>query len=103
MRWDFAIQAVHCYLFFATQKLGPVTIHDPVCLVGLRPFMGPMGLLVTENYVVILASCEGQASWTVYSLRLPSAQTLYADMVSTALTHQYSVSGKFSSLYDLLD
>ncbi|XP_054266430.1 uncharacterized protein LOC128988800 [Macrosteles quadrilineatus] len=80
------------------KKLGEVSIEDPVCLVGLRPFIGPVDLLLSDSHVVILASCEGQTAWTVYSLRLPPAETLVADMTALATSHQYSVSGTYRHL-----
>uniref|UniRef100_A0A1B6LA84 BLOC-2 complex member HPS3 N-terminal domain-containing protein n=1 Tax=Graphocephala atropunctata TaxID=36148 RepID=A0A1B6LA84_9HEMI len=79
-------------------KLGEVTIDDPVCLVGLRPFIGPVELLLSDNHVVILAACDGQTGWTVYSLRLPSADTLHSDMAALAASHQHSVSGTYRHL-----
>ncbi|KAG8319789.1 Hermansky-Pudlak syndrome 3 [Homalodisca vitripennis] len=80
------------------QKLGEVTIDDPVCLMGLRPFIGPVELLLSDNHVVILSACDGQTGWTVYSLRLPSADTLHSDMAALATSHQYSVSGTYRHL-----
>lgn len=72
------------------QKLGEVTIEDPVCLVGLRPFIGAVDLVLSRNCLVVLAASGGQGGWTVYALSLPTAETLHADMSALATTHMHT-------------
>ena len=70
----------------------------PICLVGLRPFMGAKKSLVASNtYLVLMTSSEDMAAaatasgddeakpkWTIYSLSLPTPLALYKDMVQLA-------------------
>lgn len=75
-------------------------IDDPVCLVGLRPFLGVERLLISDSHLVLLACCEGSSSssqdshysggWTLYSLSLPSPCVLYTDILCVASAHQWS-------------
>ncbi|KAL1123558.1 hypothetical protein AAG570_002635 [Ranatra chinensis] len=79
---------------------------DPVCLVGLRPFIGVVNMLLTKSFVVILTSStespvkgESSAQLTVYGLLLPSASNLYTDMMAVANSHRFTSS---STYYHLL-
>lgn len=64
-------------------------IEDPICLIGLRPFLGVRTMHLTDSSLVLLASCsEKQTSWTVYHLRLPSALQLTNDLVALATQHR---------------
>ncbi|XP_075238546.1 BLOC-2 complex member HPS3 isoform X2 [Lycorma delicatula] len=74
-------------------------IDDPVCLIGLRPFIGIVGLLLTEFHLIILASSEARSvNWTIYSLKLPSPEQLYHDMVSIATTYKDSTPSMYRQL-----
>jgi hypothetical protein len=75
-------------------------VDDPVCLVGLRPFLGVERLLIADSHLVLLACAEGSSSssqdshcgggWTLYSLSLPSPPILYTDILCVASSHQWS-------------
>ncbi|XP_023724080.1 Hermansky-Pudlak syndrome 3 protein isoform X2 [Cryptotermes secundus] len=75
-------------------------VDDPVCLVGLRPFLGVEHLLMTDFHLVLLACSEGSSSssqdshcgggWTLYSLTVPSPAALYSDMLSVGSAHRWS-------------
>ncbi|CAH0391907.1 unnamed protein product [Bemisia tabaci] len=70
---------------------------DPISLIGLRPFLGVVNLLLSETYLVIVASSHDtydsphlSSAWTLYSLQLPSTATLYTDIVALAVNHRFS-------------
>lgn len=75
-------------------------VDDPVCLVGLCPFLGVEHLLMTDSHLVLLACSEGSSSssqdshcgggWTLYSLTVPSPAALYSDMLSVGSAHRWS-------------
>uniref|UniRef100_A0A1B6CI50 BLOC-2 complex member HPS3 N-terminal domain-containing protein n=1 Tax=Clastoptera arizonana TaxID=38151 RepID=A0A1B6CI50_9HEMI len=79
-------------------KLEPVTTEDPICLVGLRPFIGAVDLLISPSHLIVLSSSDDFSNWTVYSLQLPSYETLIEDMISVASIHQFSVSCTYRHL-----
>lgn len=69
-------------------------IDDPICLIGLRPFLGIRRMLCADKTLVLLAAAAAEpnevsstSSWTVYTLRLPSAADLYADFKLIAEQH----------------
>lgn len=64
------------------------SISEPVCLIGLRPFLGMQTLLHAKSYIVLLAKAEN--SWTLYSLILPSPENIYFDMLNAAENHKIS-------------
>ena len=67
----------------------------PICLVGLRPFLGAKQLHVSGDHLVLLSSVGDtyvaakpdqpevvdNESWTIYSLALPSSLSLHSDMI----------------------
>ncbi|XP_012261497.2 uncharacterized protein LOC105689218 [Athalia rosae] len=69
-------------------KISCPSISEPVCLIGLRPFLGMQNLLSSASCLVLLARAEN--SWTLYSLALPSPETLYLDFLNTAKNHKSS-------------
>lgn len=69
-------------------KVACPSVSEPVCLIGLRPFLGMQNLLYAGSSLVLLARAEN--SWTLYSLNLPSPETLYLDFLNTAKNHKNS-------------
>lgn len=69
-------------------KISCPSVSEPVCLIGLRPFIGMQSLLFAGSSLVLLARAEN--SWTLYSLSLPSPETLYLDFLNTAKNHKNS-------------
>jgi len=65
-----------------TNALPPPT--TPICLIGLRPFLGVRGLLLARNYLVLISEPASGEEWTVYSLHLPSHVVLFQDMLQVA-------------------
>lgn len=63
-------------------------LTEPVCLIGLRPFLGIQKLLHTKNYIVLLAMAD--SSWTMYSLNLPKLENVYFDILNAARNHKSS-------------
>ncbi|PBC26954.1 Hermansky-Pudlak syndrome [Apis cerana cerana] len=55
-------------------------VSEPVCLIGLRPFLGIQKLLHTK----------AENSWTLYSLILPKLENLYYDILNAARSHKSS-------------
>ncbi|XP_050591427.1 BLOC-2 complex member HPS3 [Bombus affinis] len=64
------------------------SVSEPVCLIGLRPFLGIQKLLHSKNYLILLAKAEN--SWTLYSLILPKLENLYYDVLNAARSHKSS-------------
>lgn len=64
------------------------SVSEPVCLIGLRPFLGIQHLLHTRSYLVLLARAEN--SWTLYSLILPKLENVYYDILNAARSHKSS-------------
>ena len=66
----------------------------PVCLVGLRPFLGVKEIVASSSYLVLLSMAsstsssspteESKAKWTMYNLCLPPALALYKSMIELA-------------------
>lgn len=63
-------------------------LTEPVCLIGLRPFLGIQRLLHAKNYIVLLAKAD--SSWTMYSLNLPKLENVYFDILNAARNHKSS-------------
>ncbi|XP_017893481.1 uncharacterized protein LOC108633046 [Ceratina calcarata] len=64
------------------------SVSEPVCLIGLRPFLGIQQLLHSKSYLVLLAKAEN--SWTLYSLIFPKLENLYYDILNAARSHKSS-------------
>eukprot|EP00095_Tigriopus_kingsejongensis_P008125 maker-scaffold256_size235750-snap-gene-0.9 protein:Tk08125 transcript:maker-scaffold256_size235750-snap-gene-0.9-mRNA-1 annotation:"hermansky-pudlak syndrome 3 protein" len=76
----------------------PITDDNPICLVGLRPFIGAQLLTVSDARLVILARSDGIVGlpsggktggngpdqWTLYSLTLPTPVDIHKDMMQLA-------------------
>ena len=78
----------------------PGDSDNPICLVGLRPFLGAKHLMVSGTHLVILADAEvngksggssvesnngsSSSKWTLYALSLPSQIDLHRDMMQLA-------------------
>ena len=75
----------------------------PVCLVGLRPFIGVQEIIASNSHLVLLSkatnntttsseivtktaasSCEEKPKWTLYNLSLPTPLALYKSMIELA-------------------
>ncbi|KAG5889875.1 hypothetical protein JTB14_018922 [Gonioctena quinquepunctata] len=78
-------------------------ITDSICLVGLRPFLGVEQILLSENYMVLLANSEtspahsassnssSNASFlTLYNLELPSPKMVFNDISIVANMHRFT-------------
>lgn len=86
-------------------------LEDPICLIGLRPFLGLQRMHCTNKSLVLLASSLSSSSlsanvatyqssdkenstlstepnWTIYCLKLPSPEQLYYDFEDVAKQHQ---------------
>ena len=74
--------------------------ENPVCLVGLRPFLGARTLQVAQGHLVLLASPDDHSQkqqehppdeatgpeedWTMYSLSLPTPTEVHRDILQLA-------------------
>ncbi|XP_060533460.1 uncharacterized protein LOC132706255 isoform X2 [Cylas formicarius] len=78
-------------------------VNECICLVGLRPFLGVERILLSENYIVLLANSDGSpahsmsssgsstASFlTLYNLELPSPKTIFNDICIVANVHRFT-------------
>lgn len=61
-------------------------VSEPVCLIGLRSFMGIQKLLTSDKCIILFAKAEN--SWTLYSLRLPKPENVYYDIINAAKNHK---------------
>ena len=60
-------------------------VSTPLCLIGLRPFIGVDQLLLGHTRLVLLGqSSQSEPELTIYSLHLPSHLDLYNDMLAVA-------------------
>ena len=62
-------------------------VSTPLCLIGLRPFIGVRSLFLGISRLILLAEPQSSADpdlWTLYSLHLPSHLDLYRDMLAVA-------------------
>ncbi|XP_076256729.1 uncharacterized protein LOC143194058 [Rhynchophorus ferrugineus] len=79
------------------------SIDDSICLVGLRPFLGVERLLLSENYLILLANADSSpahsvsssgsstASFlTLYSLELPCPKVIFNDISIVANVHRFT-------------
>ncbi|XP_076646391.1 BLOC-2 complex member HPS3 [Halictus rubicundus] len=71
-------------------------VAEPVCLIGLRPFLGIQQLLHSKSYLILLAKADN--SWTLYSLILPKLENLYYDVLNAARSHKASSPGTYRHL-----
>ncbi|XP_071522877.1 BLOC-2 complex member HPS3 isoform X3 [Panulirus ornatus] len=64
--------------------------EETVCLVGLRPFLNVETLTLTDSCLALIAANNegGDKSHTVYSLHLPTAASLYKEMVRVGRSHR---------------
>ena len=65
-----------------TNALPPPT--TPICLIGLRPFLGVKELLLARKFLVLISEPASGEEWTVYCLHLPSHALLFQDMLQVA-------------------
>ncbi|KAK0079205.1 hypothetical protein PV326_008883 [Microctonus aethiopoides] len=70
--------------------------HDPISLIGLRPFLGVKKMLQATRCLVLLASDED--SWTFYSLTLPRPEDIYHDILEAANNHKISSPATYKHL-----
>ncbi|KAK5638906.1 hypothetical protein RI129_013201 [Pyrocoelia pectoralis] len=74
-----------------------------LCLIGHRQFIGIEQMLITDNYLVLLAngdnspthsigsnSSSNTSTWTLYALELPSPKTIFTDITIAANAHRFS-------------
>lgn len=61
-------------------------VSEPVCLIGLRPFMGVQKLINSDKSITLLA--KDDSAWTLYSLVLPRPENIYYDIVNAAKNHR---------------
>ncbi|KAK4878889.1 hypothetical protein RN001_011395 [Aquatica leii] len=86
-------------------------IEQLICLIGHRQFLGVEQMLVTDNYLVLLANAENSpthsitsnsssntSAWTLYSLELPSPKMMFTDIAIAANTHRFSASQTYCHL-----
>lgn len=80
---------------------------EPVCLVGLRPFLGVEHLLLSNSFLLLLACSENSSNssldsqgsnWTLYSLEIPTPLTLYNDIMSMGCIHRWTSPGTYCHL-----
>lgn len=81
-------------------------VDEPVCLLGLRPFLGVVDLLLTNSYLVVLSSSNEKTlkknsaigDLTIYGLKLPSVESLYKEMLYVCSGHRLSCPTAYNQL-----
>lgn len=84
-------------------------IEDQICLIGLRPFLGVQRIFHTPHNLILLAQSlnspseiksktkskpeknqitESSSNWTLYNLKMSSADVLYKDFIELAANHK---------------
>ncbi|KAB0791054.1 hypothetical protein PPYR_02854 [Photinus pyralis] len=74
-----------------------------LCLIGHRQFIGIEQMLITDNYLVLLAngdnspthsigsnSSSNTSTWTLYALELPTPKMIFTDIAIAANAHRFS-------------
>lgn len=87
------------------------SVNDPICLVGLRPFLGVEQIFLGENHLVLLANSEtspthsvgsnsssNAAYWTMYNLELPTPKVIFNDISIVANVHRFTSSQTYCHL-----
>lgn len=73
--------------------------EEAVCLLGLRPFLGVEQLSISENHLILVSTTDDSisstesidgASCTIYSLKKPTPQQLYWDLLEMGEYHKNS-------------
>lgn len=76
-------------------------LDDPVCLVGIRPFIGMKRIFSSGSHVILLAneaSNMNEPTWTIYNLRKPRTETLYKNIEEFAMRFRADNPKMFLSL-----
>lgn len=93
-------------------------LEDPICLIGLRPFLGVQMMLLNNEQLVLLATSaasaasamsdnecisskkdvNGDINWTIYNLKLPSPEDLFYDFEELAKVHMCDCPSIYSHL-----
>ena len=73
--------------------------ESPICLVGLRPFLGARFVAASKRHVVLISQNSETSEWTCYSLRMPTVSALHGDMMQLAdMNRAVSPQGYFQLL-----
>ncbi|BES92022.1 Hermansky-Pudlak syndrome 3 [Nesidiocoris tenuis] len=78
------------------EELACPPLEEPVCLVGLRSFIGVVDVQITNSFIVIMSSSSDPHNKyenheeTLYCLKLPTAGRLYTDMMALGSSHRFS-------------
>ncbi|XP_014211794.1 uncharacterized protein LOC106641787 isoform X2 [Copidosoma floridanum] len=87
---SYTLRLPHHIAKTTSQQLNLKTIYpdvsEPVCLIGLRSFVGVQHLISSKEHLVLLSRAEN--SWTIYSLRLPRPENIYYDIINAAKNHR---------------
>lgn len=80
-------------------------LEDPICLIGLRPFLGVKSMLCSNSYMVLLANSDEAAKkeydegcWTIYNMTLPSPENMYRDFDELAKSYFTESSSTYAHL-----
>ncbi|KAF5284703.1 hypothetical protein FQR65_LT13439 [Abscondita terminalis] len=86
-------------------------IEQLICLIGHRQFLGVEQMLLTDNYLVLLANADNSpthsitsnsssntSAWTLYALEVPSPKMIFTDIAIAANTHRFSASQTYCHL-----
>lgn len=74
--------------------------EDPICLVGLRPFVKVQKMCITGDFLTLFANNEESSfgMWTLYELKLPDPVSVWADFLSVAEENKWEAPATYSHL-----
>lgn len=81
-------------------------LEDPICLIGLRPFLGVKTMLCNNSHMVLFANHRDECAkkdydegcWTIYNMTLPTPENMYHDFDELAKSY-FTESNSGSSTY----
>ncbi|KAG4069460.1 hypothetical protein HA402_001759 [Bradysia odoriphaga] len=84
-------------------------LEDPICLIGLRPFLGVKSMLCNNFHMVLFANNLDESvkkdydegCWTVYNMALPTPENMYRDFDELAKSY-FSESSSCSTYAHLM-
>lgn len=70
-------------------------LEDPICLIGLRPFLGVKSMLCNNSHMILFANHSDESAkkdydegcWTIYNMTLPTPENIYCDFDELAKSY----------------
>ncbi|EEB20087.1 hypothetical protein Phum_PHUM601870 [Pediculus humanus corporis] len=85
------------HLYKKNENVDCPSLTDPVCLIGLHPFVNLFQSCLTNNYLTLFANNE-ESSSTLYQLKLPDIMTVWNDFLTSAEENKWESPLTYSEL-----